>query len=255
MRRRGSTDRTSPGPRRGWPRSGSRGVRAPEPGRDGNRADTRDNRSPSSPGRAAARQCRRGGAADDRLHPGAMGSRRRRRVSGSSASRTGGAASGTSKRTDITRRASRTRREARSSGADASGETTVTRDSDPLDETPAASGLRPVARSTASSNAPASPARSSGERRPRKVTKPLARKNAASSSVGLWAAERAHGRSPAACPRMNSATDDSSQNAVPAAAAKHSASPPPIAHGARPMAVATRYMVCRSPPASLSRLA
>src|SRR5262245_10250582 len=46
-----------------------------------------------------------------------------------------------------------------------------------------------------------------------------------------------------ALPRMNSPTEDSSRLFAPTASAKSTESPPPSAHGARPMAVATRYIV------------
>lgn len=46
-----------------------------------------------------------------------------------------------------------------------------------------------------------------------------------------------------ALPRMNSPTEDSSRLFAPTASAKSAELPPPSAHGARPIAVATRYIV------------
>ena len=52
-------------------------------------------------------------------------------------------------------------------------------------------------------------------------------------------------------PTTISPTVASAQRSVPAARAKQSASPPPIAQAVRPMAVATRYSVCSRTPVSL----
>ena len=151
MRRRRSMDSAPPHPRcAARPQSDVRVACEQGQAPDVKRVRIPDSRSQALLNREAARQCRRsrgGPEAASWCHGVASPPAGFRKECHPHKS----CSSGASKRTEITRRASRTRREVRNVGSNASGDTTVTSGSGLSPETPATAGLRPVARFTTSS--------------------------------------------------------------------------------------------------------